>query len=313
MTNWFNRWLVALIILIGVPFWWLLIDNDRGGSPAKPVHIVDLRKLAAIIPGERPGAVTETLLATRLSVGDFVAAGIGLKRRPLALITWSLPVPGQGPIIIDPAIFPGPGTDQFAHLNSARLGLVNAETNIASLILQTQGHVSAAQLLSNATQGSYLVGPNAALVTLQSRAAVTRSAQPGSFTTAQAVAPGVVTIPTPGHAPDTRLIFVQLADGREFLFVGDIAALSENWFEFRLRSHLAALWGAPQDDDETCAWLRTIRQLHAEAPHMQIVPGHDYLWLTSHLADRTITESPHMALQPYEPANLRQDNDRYWP
>ncbi len=39
----------------------------------------------------------------------------------------------------------------------------------------------------------------------------------------QAVAPGVVVIPAPSHTPGSQMIFVRLADGREFLFAGDIA------------------------------------------------------------------------------------------
>ena len=100
----------------------------------------------------------------------------------------------------------------------------------------------------------------------------------------------MVLVPTAGHAPDTRLIYVQLANGKEFLFAGNIATLSENWTELRLRSHLAAIWGPRQNDDETYAWLRTIHQLSVEAPRLTIVPGHDDLWVTQHVPIGIVSE-----------------------
>ncbi len=290
MTKRFNRWLLMSIILVAVPFWWLLIANNRSGGPPKPVHIADLRALAAIIPGERPIAVNDTLLATRLYLGDYYAAGIGLKRRTVAVIAWTLPVPNKGPIIIDP---PAPlvegNVGPFIKIDPTRLSQIDAETKVASLILYTQGRIASAEPVAGTARPLNLPGGKAGTATTLSGAAVSTSPQP-SFTTAQAVAPGVVVIPAPSYAPNARLIFVQLADGREFLFTGDIATLDENWGQLRIRSHLAALWEPARDGDETYAWLRTIRQLRIEAPQIKIVPGHDYIWLTRHLADGTITD-----------------------
>src|ERR1700687_3969722 len=99
MISRFNRGLLIAIIVVGVPFWWLMIDNAGSPAPPKPVHIADLRALAAIIPGNRPIAVIATRAGSRLVVGETFAAGIGLQRRRLAMITWSLPVPGKGPIV----------------------------------------------------------------------------------------------------------------------------------------------------------------------------------------------------------------------
>jgi len=261
MVGRFNRWLLIVIVAIGVPFWWLMIDSPGRSAPPKPVHIADLRALAAEIPGNRPLAVIATRTGSRLVVGETFAAGIGLQRRRLAMITWSLPVPGKGPVVIDPgADADEAGVASYEAIDAARLRRIATETKIASLILHTHGPMS----------------PH-------------KPASP-SFATAQAIAPGVVIIPTDGHAPDTRLIYVQLANGKEFLFAGNIGTLSENWTDLRLRSHWAAWRGPRQNDDETYAWLRTIRQLGAEAPRMTIVPGHDDLWLTQHANLGIVTE-----------------------
>ena len=43
-----------------------------------------------------------------------------------------------------------------------------------------------------------------------------------------ALAPGVVLQKAPGHSPGSQLIYVELASGRRFLFVGDIAWSKDN-------------------------------------------------------------------------------------
>ncbi len=277
-----STWLLLVIAMVAVPCWWLLIDTDRSDATPKPIHIAELRTLAAIIPGRHPTAVTYAVLARRMTIGDFFAAGIGLKRRPLAIVAWSLPVPDKGPIMIDPGAPPAEASvGQFADFDQAMQRRIGAAARVASLILYTQGHQQelARAIYHLGKAGTGIVGPT-----------TRQSAPPGSYTTAQAVAPGVVVIPASSHVPGARLIYVQLADGQEFLFAGNIATLTENWLRLRARSHLAAEWGPVQDRAETYSWLRTIRQLRIEAPKMQVVPGHDYAWLIRQRTAGTIAE-----------------------
>jgi hypothetical protein len=310
MTNRVSRWLLIAIVVVAWSFWWLLIDPDRGTAPAKPIHIAELRTLAGILPGQHPTRVTYTLLATRMTPGDHFAAGIGLKRRPLAIVAWTLPVPGKGPIMIDPgAPPPEASVGQFANFDFARQSQVNAATKTASLVLYTQGH----------QREPVRPGDRLGLAGISiARPAPASAALPISYTTAQAVAPGVVVIPASSAAPGARLVFVQLADGREFLFAGNIATFTENWSRLRARSHLAAAWGPPQNRAETYAWLRTIRQLRLEAPKMKIVPGHDLWWLLKERATGVIAElqpgppppSIAKAASPHAAARVRRANLR---
>jgi glyoxylase-like metal-dependent hydrolase (beta-lactamase superfamily II) len=47
--------------------------------------------------------------------------------------------------------------------------------------------------------------------------------QPVNVDQSTLVAPGIVLLPAPGHSAGTQLIYVRLQDGRELMFIGDIA------------------------------------------------------------------------------------------
>jgi glyoxylase-like metal-dependent hydrolase (beta-lactamase superfamily II) len=94
-----------------------------------------------------------------------------------------------------------------------------------------------------------------------------------------AVAPGVGVIPAPSHTPGSQMVFVRLANGREFLFTGDIATLAQSWQGLRARSRLVGDYLAPESRGEVFAWLLTIRALKAAAPGLVVLPGHDFEWV----------------------------------
>ena len=94
----------------------------------------------------------------------------------------------------------------------------------------------------------------------------------------QAVAPGLVVFPSPGHTPGSQMIYLRLENGREYLFTGDTATLTVNWREQRARSRLLSQFAShPAEDREAVLrWLATVAAWHREAPGMVIVPGHEW-------------------------------------
>ena len=276
MTHRLNRWLLVVMVLIAAPFWWLLIDNSPGQAQPKPIHIAELRRLAATLPGSRPTALHYTIVATRRTVGDLFAAGIGLKRRSLAMIAWYLPVPGAGPILIDAAATPADAqASGFRHFDIVKQHQIDTDAARADLILAT--HLPPNQ--GGAQPTAYHPLGKTPDPAPPSRGTLTAAAGAAPVAAPRAVAPGVVVIPASDYAPGAQLIFVQLAAGAEFLFTGDISNLDDNWSQLRARSLLAAHWLAPQTRAKVYPWLRTIRQLHCEAPKLTIVPGNDVTWL----------------------------------
>lgn len=284
----FNLILLALVLLIGIPFYWLLVDNRPGEVPAKPVTIKQLRTLAASIPGTAPSGVEVELVAFRRVPGNLFVAGGGFRLRLTGVMSFRLPVAGGAPLVIDTGLTAAAADYmQFERYLPEAQARVNTALRGAGLVLLTHEHLD--------HQGG--------IVALNDPAVLAKAAfsagqlDPGKWTdmlpwpsgsrpkpritgaAPVAVAPGIVVIPAPSHTPGSQMIFVRLATGRELLFSGDISSLADNWEQLRARSRLLGDFVAPENRSEVFAWLKTIRALKAAAPQLDVVPGHDYEWI----------------------------------
>lgn len=291
-----NLTLLVLALLIGVPYYWLLLDNRPGDAQAKPVTITQLRELAGSVTGPAPSAIELELVGQRLVPRTLFAAGNGMKRAVIGVMAWRLPVAGGKPILIDTGLNAiDAKAMEMGTFWPERQAKVERAMEDAGLILATHEHPD--HLGALARKGGPALSRSARLNAGQ--------VPPSSYAShlawadkpprpklapvdPQAVAPGVVVIPAPSHTPGSQMIYVRLADGREVLFAGDIATMAASWQELRARSRLVGDYFAPEDRGEVFAWLRTIRALKQQAPEMLIVPGHDFEWLIHDKAAKAV-------------------------
>lgn len=280
MTRRLNWVLAILLLAIGAPFYWFLLENSPGDAAPKPVTIAQLRLLAAAMPGPRPAGVEMELVASRDVPGTVLAAGSGLKQQQIGIMAFRLPVPGGKPIVIDSGIAKADaeamGMDNW---KPERQAAVDRAMDEAGLILITHEHPDhLGGLLAWAGRTAFararLNGPQTIeagkLLHVPVRGAQTRAIGPP-----YAIAPGVVVIPAASHTPGSQMYFVRLTSGREYLFAGDIATMEISWQQLRARSRLAGTVLAPEDRGEVYSWLETIRALRQAAPGLVVVPGHD--------------------------------------
>ncbi len=285
MTKRFNLFLLIMALLTGVPYYWLLLDNRPGDAAAKPITMAQLRELAVSMPGEAPYRVEMEHVTYRRLPGNLFVAGSGMKRMQVSVMAWQLPVKGGKAIVIDSGLTRQAaaemGMEEFYDAAQAR---VNSALRQAGTILITHEH-------ADHEGGLVALGDPGALARTRFNSNQVdgnrwtdllpwpQGARPQPTLAGSdpvAVAPGVVVIPAPSHTPGSQMIFVRLADGREFLFAGDIASFALNWRETRARSRLVGDWFAPENRAEVFAWLRTIRAWQAQAPGLVVVPGHDF-------------------------------------
>ncbi|NBW76242.1 MAG: MBL fold metallo-hydrolase [Sphingomonadaceae bacterium] len=289
-----NLTLMVLVLLFGLPYYWLLLNNRPGDAPAKPVSIAQLRALAGAMPGQAPAAIELELIAHRLVPRNLFAAGAGMKRAVIGVMAWRLPVAGGKPILIDSGLnaidAAAMGMDKFWPERQAKVERAMSE---AGLILVTHEHPDHLGALARRSGGPLAEAarlnagqlppsPYAAQLAWSGAPPRAKLATDGP----QVVAPGIVAIPAPSHTPGSQMIYVRLSNGREVMFAGDIATMAASWQELRARSRLVGDYFAPEDRGEVYAWLRTIRALKAEAPGLLVVPGHDFEWLIHDKAAR---------------------------
>jgi len=280
-----TRFLIIFAVLVGLPYYWLLIDARTDNFPARTIDIGRLRQAAQDIPGARPVSIEYATVAMRRLPGTFLVAGGGLKQDFIGVTAFRLVTPG-GDTIIDSGL-----SEKQAHhagfwsYNPQAQRTVDGWMQQARLIVFTHEHVDHI--------GGFLASPAfpaiaaKAVVTPQmlpgikalSASAAARLPAPLVFGDYAAVAPGVVLLHTPGHTPAAEMIYVQLQNGREYLFTGDTASMRRNVSWQRPRSHLMSDWIMPEDRNATTAWIKGLFALQKANPQLTLVYSHDLNWL----------------------------------
>ncbi|WP_285021848.1 hypothetical protein [Novosphingobium sp. fls2-241-R2A-195] len=261
MTRRLNLWLLSVLLIIAIPYYWFLADAGVGpgkGEPkAKPLTIGSLRALAEEGDGQRPIELRVETVGMRMTSRNMLMAGGGLRQIANVIRAYELIVPGSEPIVIDAGITRPAAKEHELEIydGAAQARIQHALSKAAHVVL----------LADKPTHnGGHPTGTRRAENELQA-----------SGDAPYTLAPGVVVIPASSVAPEAKMVYVRLADDREYLFTGDIAKLAINWKEQRLPARIATRGEIASFRSETMSWLMTINALHRAAPQMTIVAGHE--------------------------------------
>jgi hypothetical protein len=265
LTRRLNIWLLSVLLIIGIPYYWYLIDPgfdaDAGKANAepvaRPVTIAQLRALAAGAEGARPAELRVETVGYRYISRNMIVAGSGLRATPTEVRAYELMVPGGAPLVIDAGttakVARAHDFDSYDQQAQARIDRALGRAAHALLLsdrpIHNGGHVS----------GTRRPGGE----------------MPPGGTAPYAPAPGVVVIPVPGLGSRSAMVYVWMANDREYLFTGDVARLAASWRRQRLPARLATRGEKAGYRRENLSWLMTINALHRAAPQMVIVSGHE--------------------------------------
>ncbi|MCA8900640.1 MAG: MBL fold metallo-hydrolase [Hyphomonas sp.] len=276
---------IALAIVAGLSFlamvYWFFYDNRMPAqASASPLDIAAIRQAAGTIPGPKAtGIEVETLSHTLVPKIAMVAA-TSWDKVDMVRNSYRVVFPERA-LIIDTGQSREDALRYNAHeYDDAAWTRMLAAIAQADTVIVTHGHGDHAGGLEASADVPGIADAArlsaAQVATMQAGGLETQAFAPSlDYQGLFALAPGVVLIPAPGHTPGSQMVYVELADGREFLFLGDTASLLDNVRLGRIRSHYVT--DRIGNDDRQAVFLQTaaLQRMSEEAPDLILVPGHD--------------------------------------
>ena len=286
----FTRIALLLMLIIAVPYYWLLIDAGPTSVAPRDIDIARLRALADGQPGARPTAIEYAAVATDSDPGTLLVAGGGLRSDETGVFVWRLITPGG-----DTVINTGLTEDQamasgYSSYHPEIQATVGLWLHAARRIMFTSEEIDhigglVAELPMDKETAEKVVGNGEQLAAIRALSPMTTEllAPPlpalSGPTSYGAIAPGIAVVRTPGHLAGTQMIYVRLQDGREYLFAGDSAPMRRNVEWQRPRSRYVAEWLGHEDRAATLGWIKGLARLKQREPGLTLVYGHDYGWV----------------------------------
>ena len=285
ITSWF--WIlvsIAAVVFVAKHF---LLDTPAAAGPKYAIDLDALHRAATA-----SGALPEHIEVEQ--VGEFafpqklVIAGDDFHMHQMVLLAHRVVWPNRS-LIIDTAMSPAaakamPGSK----LDEAAFARVEAALKTADTIIFTHEHSDHIGGVASAPDFASIAKKvritreqlNGKLQRSDFRAGTLGQLEALDYEGLYAVAPGVVLQKAPGHSPGSQLIYVELANGTRFLFVGDIAWSYDNITRQTGRPGIATLLMS-EDRPAVAAQLQALAAL---PPDIHIIVAHDPVTLEKDLA-----------------------------
>ncbi len=272
-------WVVLTLLLSLLIGKHVLLDSAAEPS-GKYVIDVDALHRVATAQGGLPEQIEVEKIADFAFPQTFAVAGGGFHMHPMILLAHRVLWPNRS-LIIDTAMAPEASKEMpGSHADAAAYGRLQAALLHANTIIVTHEHEDHVGGLAKAPNFSALA--DKILLTQEQLSSpklkredfapgTLESLKPLSYNGLYLVAPGVVLQKAPGHSPGSQLIYVELANGTRYLFIGDIAWTAENIQTKIGRPGLAKLL-MKEDRGAVAAQLQALSELPKD---VHVVIAHD--------------------------------------
>jgi glyoxylase-like metal-dependent hydrolase (beta-lactamase superfamily II) len=268
-------------------YYWLIVESHMPFTGSYKIDMAELRKLADQEAGAKPIEIRVETVGTISFPKTAVVAGDGWETTELPVSAYQLVYPDHTAVIdtgYDATTAKKATATNFGYDEAAYKRIV-AALNGASFIVVTHEHWDhAATLFAQPNLNKLLeitkltkeqVDNADRLAPSSFPPKAKKSVKPISYDKYLAIAPGVVLVKSPGHTPGSQSVYVKLASGKEYLFIGDVAWHQRNIDEVRERARLVTWFFMDENRDQVMLELAEFNRLQKANPDLVIVPGHD--------------------------------------
>jgi glyoxylase-like metal-dependent hydrolase (beta-lactamase superfamily II) len=294
---------VAVLALAGAGLWsWLDASEPVPEQTSYRIDLDELHRLAASLPGPKPRAIRSLRVADAALPRGVIFAGEPFTPQPNVHQVFQLVWDDRFALIdtgFPPALFErvsafGDGTGRYHDEAWPQLSRALAAADFIVVTHEHFDHLAGASSLPEERASHLRLNARQrentrALDESQLPAALRGALTPLPEAPAQALAPGVVLLAAPGHTPGSQLVYVERADGRAALFLGDVAwnAGQIQKLHYRPR-HVTYVLG--ENRAQVLDEFRALHELGTSHPEIAQIVSHDPEQRAALLADGLLAE-----------------------
>lgn len=283
------RWLGYIVLTLAVvgagAYYWLIVDASGPSGGTYSIDMAEVRSLANSIHNDKPTEIRVERIAAFKMPFTAMIAGEAWTQVDVPVYVYQIAFPAST-VMIDTAIDGVQAAkDKDPSFDAAAYARMEAAMVSAADIVITHehpdhiggltAHPQLPAVLAHTRLTKEQVEHPEKMFGLKFPDGALTGYTPLTYDRYTVLAPGVVLIKAPGHTPGSQLVFVQLANGKEYLFLGDVAWRWENVERVRTRARLVSWYFLGEDRDAVLNELGELKRLHEAEPNLIMVPGHD--------------------------------------